>query len=98
MKDKIKEYFKNLDPCKVVMIAYHLLFLGGSSTIINGYLGEVDRLRAEIVKQADRADQAIDKVDKSIGKANDAATKLTNELGSVKAEIGSLKRACKKLF
>ena len=80
----MKEYLKKIDICKALMVAYHLLFLGGSTTLINGYVEEMGKLRVEIVKQVDRADKAVTKVD-------DTTKKLTKEINKVT-------KACKRIF
>ena len=80
----MKEYLKKIDMCKVVMVCYHLLFLGGSTTLINGYVEEIGKLRTEIVKQVDRADKAVTKVD--------------NTTKALTAEINKVTKACKRIF
>lgn len=94
----MKEYLKKIDICKALMVAYHLLFLGGSTTLINGYVNEIDKLRQEVVRQVDRAEKAVDKVNKT-------TTQLTNEVKSIKGtankltnELSAVKKACKRFF
>jgi len=86
--------------CKILMIAYHLAFLGGSSVLYNGYIEEIAKLRTEIVKQADRADKLVTDTVKTSKEAADSVTKSTKELNNsisnIQKEISKIKKACNK--
>ena len=69
--------------CTIVQISYHLLFLGGSSTLLNGYLDEIRKTREEIVKQVDRVEKMVDTGKKTGDNISNAANNLNKQLKKV---------------
>ena len=69
--------------CQVLQITYHLLFLSGSSFMINGYLDEIARLREEIHSQA--------------AKAEKVATDLRKTGEGLRSGLEGVKKACGKI-
>lgn len=86
--------------CKILMAAYHLIFLGGSVTLFDNYLDEIAKLRTEIVRQVDRAEEVVKSAEKSALKINNDIQKtskdLTGSVSSINKEIGKIKKACNK--
>ncbi len=77
--------------CTIVTIVYHLMFLGGTTTLVNGYLDEISALRNEIKTQGDKATKVVDDITKT-GKSLDASVK------NISKELSKVKKACKRLF
>lgn len=69
--------------CQVLQIAYHLMFLSGSSVMINGYLDEIARLRQEIHSQS--------------AKAEKVATDLRKTGEGLRSSLEDVKKACSKI-
>tara|TARA_R110000851_G_scaffold233382_1_gene385920 strand:+ start:629 stop:859 length:231 start_codon:yes stop_codon:yes gene_type:complete len=69
--------------CTLMTIAYHMLFLGGSTTIVNGYLEKIEALEKEIRTQGDKARKSVDDV-------TNVAQKLDKSIKSIKKVCGSL--------
>ena len=93
--------------CTTLTVLYHLLFLGGSSSLISGYLDEISKLRVEIVRQADRAEKLVSdaeasaiKVKKDILNAGDSLKKsgddLAGSISNIKKQIAKIEKACKR--
>ena len=84
--------------CTALTIGYHLLFLGGSTTMINGYLDEIDKLRKEIKTQSDRAIKIVNDV-KQVGVDVDSSVKkLDLTVNQITGELTKVKRACKRFL
>ena len=83
--------------CTAATLAYHLLFLGGSTTLISGYVEEIQKLRTEIVRQADRAETVANNIKGSIDNINKTGDKLTKSVETVTKVVKKAEKACKKL-
>jgi len=84
--------------CTALTIGYHLLFLGGSSTMINGYLDEITALKNEIKTQGDRAVKVVDDV-KKVGEDVDKSVKdLNSTVNKISGELSKVKKACKRFL
>jgi len=70
--------------CNAIMVVYHLLFLGGTTTLVSGYIGEIKELRTEIKRQGDKAKKIVKNVKTS-------TDKISNDLNKVA-------KACKRFF
>ena len=66
--------------CSYATIAYHVLFLGGSTTLLNDYLSKIDDLRTEIVRQADRAEAVVRDVEGTAKNINDSVNQINKGL------------------
>jgi hypothetical protein len=77
--------------CSYLTIAYHVLFLGGSTTLLNDYLSKIDDLREEIVRQADRAETVVRDVE---GTAKD----INKSVNQINKGLKDVKKACGRLF
>lgn len=77
--------------CTVVQIAYHVLFLGGTTTLGNYYLDEFEKTRTVIIEQVDRAEKIVDKVRKTGDNLTDSVNKIDRELKKVRKACGSIR-------
>ena len=62
--------------CTIVQISYHLLFLGSSTTLINGYIDKIE-------KQVDRVEKMVDIGKKTGNNISNAANNLNKQLKKV---------------
>lgn len=84
--------------CTILTIAYHLTFVGGTTTLVNGYLDEIEKLRTEIKTQGDKARKTVEDIEstgKSIGKSVKNLDASVNRIGK---ELDKVKKACGRLF
>jgi len=76
---------KKIKFCQVLTVIYHLTFLGGTTTLVNGYLDEIRLLRTEIHNQAAKAEKIANDIQKT-------GQGLNNSLKGVKKACGKLIR------
>jgi len=77
--------------CTLAQISYHLIFLGGATTLGNHYLDEFEKTRVVIVEQVDRAEKIVDKVRKTGDNLSDSVTSIEKELKNLKKVCGGIK-------
>lgn len=77
--------------CTAVQISYHLLFLGGTTTIGNYYIDEFEKTRRVIIQQVDRAENVIDKVRKTGDNLKGSVKSIEKELKKVRKACGSIR-------
>lgn len=83
--------------CTIATLSYHLLFLGGSSALIGGYVEEIDKLRQEIVKQADRAEKVVRDVESTGKDLEIVGNKVVYVLEDTRKQLKKAEKACKKI-
>ena len=73
--------------CTAATLAYHLIFLGGSTALGNHYLDEFEKTRTVIVEQVDRAEKVVDNV-------RETGNNLSSSVTSIEKELKKLRKAC----
>lgn len=76
--------------CTIVQISYHLLFLGGTTTIGNYYIDEFEKTRKVIVEQVDKARETVDKVRKT-------GDNINSSIESIDKELKKVRKACSRI-
>ena len=84
--------------CTVMMMIYHLSFLGGTTTLVNGYLDEIAQLRNEIKTQGDKATKVVEDIGKTGEAIGKSVVKLDNSVKSIEKELKKVKKACGSMF
>ena len=74
--------------CKLVQIAYHLVFVTGMTLGGSHYVSEIEKTRDEALKEVRKVRESIDKASKSVYTSQEKIVK----------ELSKVKKACDKLF
>ena len=70
--------------CAILMMGYHLLFLGGASTMGNHYLEEYRKAEKVLIEQMNRAEKMVDTAKKTIDNAGSSVRTIEKELKKVR--------------
>lgn len=70
--------------CTLLTLTYHVLFLGGTTTLVGGYIEEIDKLRVEIEHQGTRAEKVV--------------SDMNNSVKDVEKAFKDVKKACKRIL
>jgi len=84
--------------CMGLTIAYHVLFLGGGTTVVNGYLEKIESLEKEIRTQGTKARKVVQDIDKTGQNINDSVSSLGQSVRDITKELDKVKKACGRIL